>query len=192
MTHYTFPGIFFETKAQILKCKWLTTKAIEKEIAHIFSTTAEALRTSSKSRKKELVKVRQTVMYLAKKYTFQTLAAIGKHYRKDHATTLHACNVITNLIETKDKDFFPLIIQADHTIKTLINEYKLNHQINDTPNAERQTSNAKPQTPSIRHRAIPQRFNPHFNRHQLQNPQPRPTQRLPIPTIRHDLKRIAM
>ena len=52
----------------------------------------------SSSRKRNIVQVRQTSMYFAKKYTELSLAQIGAQCgNKDHATVLHACRTIENL-----------------------------------------------------------------------------------------------
>lgn len=58
----------------------------------------------SKSRKRDIVHVRHSSMYFAKKYTDLSLSQIGaKCGDKDHATVLHACRAIENLIATDKK-----------------------------------------------------------------------------------------
>ena len=58
----------------------------------------------SKSRKRDIVHVRHSSMYFAKKYTDMSLSQIGaKCGDKDHATVLHACRAIENLIATDKK-----------------------------------------------------------------------------------------
>ena len=58
-----------------------------------------------KTRKREIVESRQVAMYLSKKNTKESLATIGRTIgNKDHATVLHACKTVNNLIET-DKQF---------------------------------------------------------------------------------------
>jgi hypothetical protein len=65
--------------------------------------TAEQIQT--KTRKREVVQARQTMMYLACKYTAYSLTRIGyKFGKKDHCTVLHAKKTINNLIDT-NKDF---------------------------------------------------------------------------------------
>lgn len=57
------------------------------------------------SRKREIVVPRQIAMYFAKNYTYESLAKIGYALgKKDHATVLHACKTVINLMET-DKEF---------------------------------------------------------------------------------------
>lgn len=49
----------------------------------------------TKSRKREVVQVRQIAMYLAKKYTDSSSSKIGQLIGgKDHATVLHACKIV--------------------------------------------------------------------------------------------------
>ena len=59
----------------------------------------------SKTRKREIVQVRQIAMKLSKDNTRSSLAMIGMEIGdKDHSTAIHACKTIQNLIET-DKKF---------------------------------------------------------------------------------------
>ncbi len=52
-----------------------------------------------------MVQARQIAMYLAKSMTKSSLATIGMHCGgKDHATVLHACRTVNNLMDT-DKRF---------------------------------------------------------------------------------------
>lgn len=56
---------------------------------------------SSKTRKREIVQARQLAMFFAKKLTKHSLATIGMMCgKKDHATVLHACKTIENLLAT--------------------------------------------------------------------------------------------
>ena len=56
-----------------------------------------------KSRKREIVGARQISMSLSKRFTIHSLAVIGReHGGKDHATVLHACKTVQNLLDTKD------------------------------------------------------------------------------------------
>ena len=50
----------------------------------------------SKSRKKTIAFPRQVSMYLARKYTEQGLAEIGKAFNRDHSTVLHSVRVISD------------------------------------------------------------------------------------------------
>ena len=60
---------------------------------------------TSKSRKREIVQARQIAMYLAKYHTRESLQNIGRKIGdRDHATVLHACKTVSNLMDT-DKSF---------------------------------------------------------------------------------------
>jgi chromosomal replication initiator protein len=76
---------------------------IQKVVCNYFSMPVDLL--GSKTRKREIVQARQIAMYFAKSMTKASLASIGSSIGgKDHATVLHACKTVNNLIET-DKRF---------------------------------------------------------------------------------------
>jgi chromosomal replication initiator protein len=88
---------------------------IQKLICDYFNIPAEVI--NSKTRKREIVQARQLTMYFAKKHTKSSLATIGLHCgNKDHATVLHACRTISNLIET-DKKFRSYVEELDNKLK---------------------------------------------------------------------------
>jgi chromosomal replication initiator protein len=71
----------------------------------------------SASRKRQVVQVRQTTMYFARKYTNYSLAQIGERCgNKDHATVLHADNMITDLKKT-NREFRHHLENIDKIIK---------------------------------------------------------------------------
>lgn len=76
---------------------------IIKTVADYYNVEVDSVNT--KSRKREIVLVRQTAMYLAKKHLDLSTSKIGYQIgRRDHATVLHACKTIANLLET-DKQY---------------------------------------------------------------------------------------
>jgi chromosomal replication initiator protein len=76
---------------------------IQKVVCDYFDLPIELLK--SKTRKREVVQARQIAMYFAKQLTRSSLANIGSYCGgKDHATVLHACRTVNNLMET-DKEF---------------------------------------------------------------------------------------
>ena len=76
---------------------------IQKVVCDYFDLPMELLK--SKTRKREVVQARQIAMYFSKKMTKSSLANIGAHCGgKDHATVLHACKTVNNLMDT-DKRF---------------------------------------------------------------------------------------
>lgn len=76
---------------------------IQKVVCDYFDIPVELMK--SKTRKREIVQARQLAMYFSKQMTKNSLANIGLHCgNKDHATVLHACKTVNNLIDT-DKQF---------------------------------------------------------------------------------------
>lgn len=76
---------------------------IQKVVCDYFDLPIELLK--SKTRKRDVVQARQLAMYFSKSMTKASLAKIGAHCGgKDHATVLHACRTVNNLIDT-DKQF---------------------------------------------------------------------------------------
>jgi chromosomal replication initiator protein len=70
----------------------------------------------SKTRKREVVQARQIAMFFAKSMTKSSLASIGLQCGgKDHATVLHACRTVNNLLET-DKKFRVYIDEIEKKI----------------------------------------------------------------------------
>ncbi len=87
---------------------------IQKVVCNYFNIPVEQIQ--SKTRKREIVQARQVAMFFSKNLTKASLATIGSQIGgKDHATVLHACKTVNNLIET-DKRFR---IQIDEIEKKL-------------------------------------------------------------------------
>lgn len=85
----------------------LNVSKIKRDVSEFMNIPLEVM--ESKSRKRELVTARQISMSLAKKFTKDSLASIGNEIGgKDHATVLHACKTINNLLDTKD----PVVVHA--------------------------------------------------------------------------------
>ncbi len=76
---------------------------IQKIVCDYYSIPVDLIQT--KTRKREIVQARQIAMFFSKSLTKSSLATIGsKIGGKDHATVLHACKTVNNLIDT-DKRF---------------------------------------------------------------------------------------
>ncbi|KGO96279.1 MULTISPECIES: chromosomal replication initiator protein DnaA [Flavobacterium] len=76
---------------------------IQKIVSDYFQIDVETLQ--SKTRKRDVVQARQLAMFFAKKFTKASLANIGSQIgSRDHATVLHACKTVDNLVST-DKQF---------------------------------------------------------------------------------------
>ena len=87
---------------------------IQKVVCDYFDLPIELLK--SKTRKREVVQARQIAMFFAKQMTKSSLANIGAHCGgKDHATVLHACKTVNNLMDT-DKRFKSYITDLEKKI----------------------------------------------------------------------------
>ena len=76
---------------------------IQKVVSEYFQVDLDILQ--SKTRKRHIVQARQLAMFFAKKMTKSSLAIIGSQIGdRDHATVLHACKTVDNLVAT-DKQF---------------------------------------------------------------------------------------
>ncbi|GAB4292385.1 MAG: chromosomal replication initiator protein DnaA [Marinilabiliales bacterium] len=88
---------------------------IQKIVCDYFNMPVDMLK--SRTRKREIVQARQIAMYFAKNLTKSSLATIGSLIGgKDHATVLHACKTVNNLIET-DKRFRVYIDEIEKKLK---------------------------------------------------------------------------
>lgn len=88
---------------------------IQKIICDYFNIPVDQL--NSKTRKRDIVQARQLAMFFSKKLTKSSLATIGLHCgNKDHATVLHACRTVNNLIDT-DKNFRIFADEIEKKIK---------------------------------------------------------------------------
>lgn len=87
---------------------------IQKVVCDYFDLAIDTMK--SKTRKREVVQARQIAMYFAKSMTKSSLATIGMHCGgKDHATVLHACRTVNNLMDT-DKRFKAYIEELEKKI----------------------------------------------------------------------------
>ncbi|MBN2813239.1 MAG: chromosomal replication initiator protein DnaA [Bacteroidales bacterium] len=88
---------------------------IQKVVCNYFDVQVDSLQ--SKTRKREIVQARQVAMYFSKNLTKSSLATIGSQIGgKDHATVLHACKTVNNLVET-DKQFKTQIEEIEKKLK---------------------------------------------------------------------------
>lgn len=94
--------------------KEISIDYIQKIVCDYFGLPIDQIH--AKTRKREVVQARQVAMYFSKKLTKSSLATIGLQCgNKDHATVLHACKTIANLIDT-DKQFRGYAIEIDKKI----------------------------------------------------------------------------
>lgn len=81
----------------------VSVEYIQKTVCEYIGISIELLKENT--RKREVVNARQISMYLAKKYTKNSLKEIGRHFgNKDHSTVIHSIQVVDNLLEV-DKKF---------------------------------------------------------------------------------------
>lgn len=81
----------------------ITIPRIQNMVCNYFNVTIDQF--MSKTRKREIVQARQIAMYLSRNLTKTSLSSIGAQLGgKDHATVLHACNTVCDLIDT-DRTF---------------------------------------------------------------------------------------
>lgn len=90
-------------KSQHHEQKPITIESIITKVCDYYNIDEQSIQT--KSRKHEIVQVRQISMYLAKKYLDYSTSKIGAYIgKRDHATVLHACNMVCDQIQV-DKNF---------------------------------------------------------------------------------------
>ena len=96
--------------------KTITIDDIIKTVSDYYGIECNAINT--RSRKREVVLVRQVAMYLAKKHLDMSTSKIGKYIGdRDHATVLHACKTIENLADT-DKQFKVELEEIDNSLQS--------------------------------------------------------------------------
>ncbi|MGE0078791.1 MAG: chromosomal replication initiator protein DnaA [Bacteroidales bacterium] len=95
--------------------KDITIDYIQKIVCEYFGLPTDVLQT--KTRKREIVQARQIAMYFSKGLTKSSLSTIGSVIgSKDHATVLHACKTVNNLMDT-DKRFKSQIEDIEKRLK---------------------------------------------------------------------------
>ena len=81
----------------------LSIEKVQKIVCDYFNITRDSL--LSKSRKRQIVQARQIAMYMSRNLVGCSLTTIGAELGgKDHATVVHACTTVSNLMST-DKIF---------------------------------------------------------------------------------------
>lgn len=101
---------------RIIENKPITIEEIIGKVCEHYKMDESVLHT--KSRKREIVQVRQVAMYLAKKHTDTSTSKIGFLIgKRDHATVIHACKIMKDLVEV-DKDMKAEIAEIEASFKT--------------------------------------------------------------------------
>lgn len=95
--------------------KEISIDYIQKVVCNYFNINSDQLHNNT--RKRETVQARQIAMFFSKSLTKSSLASIGSQIGgKDHATVLHACKTVNNLMET-DKQFRHQIEEIERKLK---------------------------------------------------------------------------
>jgi len=95
--------------------KEISIDYIQKIVCEYFGLPSDVLQT--KTRKREIVQARQIAMFFSKSLTKSSLSTIGSIIGgKDHATVLHACKTVNNLMDT-DKRFKSQIDDIERRLK---------------------------------------------------------------------------
>ena len=97
-----------------LNQKEISIGHITETVCRYFNIDEDSFNSSKRTR--EVAQARQIAMYLAKQHTKSPLAAIGAAIGgRNHATVLHSCKAVTNMIET-DKVFKSQIEEIEKLI----------------------------------------------------------------------------
>jgi len=95
--------------------KEISIEYIQRVVCNYFNLSEEEIKHNT--RKREIVQARQISMFFAKNLTKHSLATIGTQIGgKDHATVLHACKTVNNLMET-DKTFRAQVEEIEKKLK---------------------------------------------------------------------------
>ena len=93
----------------------MSLEKIRDTVCNYFKITPEVI--LSKTRKREIVQARQIAMYLVRNLTKTSLASIGSQMGgKDHATVLHACSTVSDLIDT-DRNIRKYVSDLENQLK---------------------------------------------------------------------------
>jgi chromosomal replication initiator protein len=100
---------------RIIENKPVTIDTVISKVCEHFKLDESILHT--KSRKREVVQVRQLAMYLAKKHTDISASKIGHLIgNRDHATVLHACKHVKEQLKV-DKELQDDIAEIEASFK---------------------------------------------------------------------------
>lgn len=96
----------------------LTIENVEEAVCEYFNVKVADV--VSSSRKRNIVQARQIAMYLSRKLTGESLSGIGAAFGgKDHATVLHSCNMVADLIGT-DRLFKQYVMDIERILTGVV------------------------------------------------------------------------
>jgi chromosomal replication initiation ATPase DnaA len=117
---------------------------IQEKVCSVMQIEREQMLTPSFTpgiKKREIVTARQISMALSKEYTRNSLASIGlAHGGRDHATVLHSCKAVYNLIDTNDPLITIPYLRAKKSIDTFL---ELQKDINNIRSQENTIMNTE-------------------------------------------------
>lgn len=108
----------------------MNIEKIIEELADCMGVSVEDIK--GRSRKRELVIVRQIVIYCLKKITGASLKSVGEHLYRDHTTAIHAIKCVNNMYETRNDEFMGCFKKLPHMHKVMISRDTASFVINDT------------------------------------------------------------
>lgn len=93
----------------------VTIEKVEDAVCEYFNISHDAI--TSNSRKRQIVQARQIAMYICRNMIYNcSLSTIGAELGgKDHATVMHACNTVTDLMVI-DKAFKKYVTDIEHML----------------------------------------------------------------------------
>jgi chromosomal replication initiation ATPase DnaA len=104
----------------------VTVNLIQLKVSSVMEINVDDMNTPEGkplARRRELVMARQISMKLSKDYTKKSLAFIGsEHGGRDHATVLHACKAINNLLDANDSLITIPYLRSKKIIDTFIEQ----------------------------------------------------------------------
>ena len=101
MNYYSRPAVDY--------CKKSKEKTIELVCSHFDLPISQVF---IESRIRKIVDARSIIMYICHKHLEMTCTEVGKMFKKDHATVLHACKKIAGFMD------------IDKSYKELVNSFK--------------------------------------------------------------------
>jgi hypothetical protein len=122
LSHIADNALTITPAKAMIQQKILPPHIISRVVAEAFNLTDET-EINKNTRKREIVKARQAYMYFLTKYTTKTLYDIGlETARRNHATVLHACKTVQNMIDCRDKFYMPILSYVDDQLHAIASD----------------------------------------------------------------------
>ena len=82
--------------------------SIQKTVAAYYSISADSM--TSRVQCAEVARPRQVAMYLAVKLTRHSIAEVGRRFKRDHTTVLHALKAVEKRCQSDDQEAFDVAL----------------------------------------------------------------------------------